>query len=80
VLRRRWSSGFEREVARGREDPPKNLEEFKHREALENTGNAAGQQLDATMALADAHILNDGTLDDLKERVSGLLEVHDAKT
>ena len=65
---------FEREVRRGRESAPATLEAFAQLEAQENTADPNAQRLDATMALADRILVNDGTLDDLKTRVADLLE------
>ncbi len=64
---------FQRETARGRESLPATLEEFKELEARENTSDPNAQQLDATFALHDSMIMNDGSLEDLEARVSALL-------
>jgi dephospho-CoA kinase len=64
---------FARESARGRESLPATLEEFQELEARENTSNPNAQQLDATIALCDSMIMNDGTLEDLEARVFQLL-------
>ncbi|MBR9693348.1 AAA family ATPase [Candidatus Woesearchaeota archaeon] len=65
---------FEREVARGREDPPASVEELLEREELENKADPNNQQLDATMALADETIMNDSSLQELGGKVLALLE------
>ena len=65
---------FEREVARGRESAALTLGAFRELEARENTADPNAQQLDATMALADRVIENDGTLEGLEARVAALLE------
>jgi dephospho-CoA kinase len=65
---------FERERARGRESAPQTLETFLELEARENTTDENAQQLDATCALADAVIVNDGTLDELRMSIVVFLE------
>lgn len=59
---------FERSLRRGRVGDGSTLEEFARKEALENSRSVAGQQLLATLALADAVIRNDGTLAELHRR------------
>ncbi|NIM01305.1 MAG: AAA family ATPase [Acidobacteria bacterium] len=65
---------FERSVKRARPGDPRTLEEFEAREAQENSSDRAAQQLDATFALADRHLDNDGDLEQLHVRVLALLE------
>ena len=65
---------FDRERARGREGAPQTLEVFLELEALENTTDENAQQLDATIALADAVIRNDGSKKDLAWRTRALVE------
>lgn len=65
---------FERSLARARPGDPRTLEEFAAREAQENTTDRAAQQLDATFALADRHLDNDGDLGQLHARIVVLLE------
>lgn len=60
---------FARETRRGRESLPASLEEFEALEARENTSDPNAQQLDATFALRDFLIDNDGTLADLEAKV-----------
>jgi len=60
---------FERSVRRGRLGDGRTLEEFARKEARENSTTEAGQQLLATLALADLVVDNDATLDDLHHRV-----------
>ena len=64
---------FAREASRGRESAPATLEAFVELEERENTADPNAQQLDATMALADHVLVNDGTLEDFEARVSDLL-------
>ena len=65
---------FTRETERGRESAPQSLAEFRALEDRENTANPNGQQLDATMALADHVLVNDGSLADFEQDVRELLE------
>ncbi len=60
---------FERSLRRGRVGDGATLEEFARKEARENSTTEAGQQLLATLALADIVVDNDGTLDDLHRRL-----------
>lgn len=64
---------FERSRARSRPGDPATLEEFRMREAQENTSDPAAQQLDATFALADYVVENDGDLPALHRRVDRIL-------
>ena len=65
---------FQRSLERARPGDPATLEGFKAREAQENSSDLAAQQLDATFALADHYLDNDGNLDQLNARIRGLLE------
>lgn len=65
---------FERCVDRARPGDPATLDEFRSREAQENTSNPAAQQLAATAALADAVVRNEGSLEELGAEVEGILE------
>jgi dephospho-CoA kinase len=65
---------FARERRRDREGAPLDLATFRTLEARENTTDPKAQQLDATRALADERVVNDGTLEDLERRVEALLE------
>lgn len=64
---------FRRAVARARPGDGLTLEEFRAREAKENSPDPSRQQLAATFALADHTIRNDGTLADLHRHVEGFL-------
>lgn len=64
---------FERSRRRSRPGDPESLDEFRRREAQENTDDPAAQQLDATLALADHVLRNDGDLDALRAAVDDLL-------
>lgn len=65
---------FRRCLDRRRPGDPSTLDEFRRREAEENTEDVARQQLNATFALADRILDNDGDLDQLKRGVLELLE------
>ena len=65
---------FERSVRRARPGDPRALKDFKAREEQENSSDPTAQQLDATFALADHYVDNDGDLDQLEGRIRGLLD------
>ena len=65
---------FKRSIERGRVGDGETLEEFAQKETRENSDNESGQQLRTTLALADAVIHNDGSLDELRCRVRETLE------
>jgi dephospho-CoA kinase len=65
---------FERSIRRGRTGDGTTLDEFAGKEARENSGTEAGQQLVATLALADRLIRNDHTLEELHARARSVLE------
>ena len=60
---------YDRLVKRGREDAPKNIEEFHERDNRE-----LGWGLGETIALADVMIINESSLDDFKDNVRKLME------
>ena len=60
---------YDRLVKRGRDDAPKNIEEFNERDDRE-----LGWGLGETMALADRMIINESSLEDFKENVRRLME------
>ena len=59
---------FQRSLRRGRLGDGATFEEFARKEARENSKTEAGQQLLATLALADPVVDNDGTIEDLHAR------------
>src|SRR5262245_49654479 len=59
----------ERSIRRGRLGDGATLEEFARKEERENSTTEAGQQILATLALADLVIDNDGSLEDLHRKV-----------
>jgi dephospho-CoA kinase len=64
---------FRRALARGRSGDPQTLEEFRRREAEENTADPNAQRLEATFGLADRVLDNDGRIAALHEAVERLL-------
>lgn len=64
---------FERSIRRGRTGDGTTLEEFASKEARENSRTETGQQLVATLALADRLIRNDDTLETLHGRARTVL-------
>jgi dephospho-CoA kinase len=65
---------FQRSLRRGRLGDGATLEEFARKEKRENSSTRAGQQLLATLALADIVIDNDGTIEELRRRVQEAIE------
>jgi dephospho-CoA kinase len=64
---------FARAVARGRLESAATLEEFARKEDEERSSRSEAQQLDACMALADARVVNDGTIEDLHRKLEAFL-------
>ena len=60
---------YDRLVKRGRDDAPKNMEEFNERDSRE-----LGWGLGETMALADTMIINESSLEEFKRNVKELME------
>ncbi|MCZ6697135.1 MAG: hypothetical protein O7A63_11415, partial [Acidobacteria bacterium] len=58
-----------RSLRRGRLGDGATIEEFAEKERRENSTTEAGQQLRATFGLADVKIINDGTIELLRDRV-----------
>ncbi len=65
---------FARSIRRARPGDPMTLDEFKAREEQENSSDLAAQQLDATFALADRYVDNDGDLGQLDGKLRRLLD------
>lgn len=65
---------FERSLQRGRTGDGTTLQEFADKESRENSTTESGQQLRATMLLADVVISNHGTLADLHRTIQPALE------
>ncbi|MEK6891779.1 MAG: AAA family ATPase [Nanoarchaeota archaeon] len=64
---------FKRLLERNRLGDAKTLEDFKKQEERENLKSDTNQQLDATFALSQEIIGNDGTLEQLHAKIDGLL-------
>jgi len=64
---------YDRIMARGRNESISSLEEFKNKEAEENTSHEKGQQLQNCLKMADFTILNDGSLEDLYRQLEQFL-------
>jgi dephospho-CoA kinase len=69
-LELRWR----REIARGREGVAHDLETFRGFEERENQDQPDSQQLRRTLDLADAVVVNDGDLDQLRARVLTIVD------
>jgi dephospho-CoA kinase len=64
---------FERASRRGRNESAATLEDFARKENEERGSQPESQQLDACIALADAVIVNDGTIADLHRKLEAFL-------
>jgi dephospho-CoA kinase len=64
---------FRRLQERARPGDPDTLEEFEEKERIEDSPDAEGQRLSATLALADRIIVNDASLEELAGKVLGVL-------
>jgi dCMP deaminase len=64
---------FARAVMRGRAGDGPTLDEFRAKEARENSPDPSRQQLARTFAMADHTLSNEGSLEDLHRRVEMLL-------
>jgi dephospho-CoA kinase len=64
---------FERVFKRGRDESARTLEEFIRKENEERSRDAAAQQLDACLALADLTICNEGSLEELHRQLEEIL-------
>jgi dephospho-CoA kinase len=64
---------FERAILRGRNESAATLEEFSCKEDEERSARPEAQQLDACIRLADAIVVNDGTIEDLRRKLEAFL-------
>lgn len=64
---------YKRTRKRGRDESASNLKEFIQKEEEEMTNREKGQQLRTCMNMADFTIINDGSLDDLHQKLEDLL-------
>jgi len=68
---------FERMKKRGREADPKTWEEFKKMEARDKTGD--GRDVEACIEMADFKVENNGTIEELENRIEKVLKRLPAK-
>ena len=64
---------FKRLEARGRDDDPKTLEEFKKIEKIQMTGSGGGSNLQKCREMSDFRINNSGTLEELYRQIEDIL-------
>jgi len=64
---------FKRLLERNRLGDAKTLKKFKEQEQRENLKSNTNQQLDATFAMAQKVIVNDGALEDLHKKIGRML-------
>lgn len=65
---------FARAQKRGRNENATDIETFRHVENLERSNSETSQNLDQCMAMADFHIYNDGTLDELSKKLEAVIQ------
>jgi dephospho-CoA kinase len=69
---------FSRAILRGRIENAASLEEFKKIELREKSDKQGEQQLDKCIQMADYKIMNDGTMEELHEKIEDILkDAHD---
>ena len=61
---------FERSQSRGRQENASNLDEFLAREQEEMKNNLNAQQLHHCMEMCDYLIINDGTVEELQDKIN----------
>jgi len=64
---------LERLVERGREGDIKNMEELKEIEAKQANGSGGGMNMNKCFEMADKEIINDGTFNELHEKIDNLI-------
>ncbi len=64
---------FRRACRRGRDESARTLEEFRRKEDEEMRGSETRQRLEATMALADRRIVNDGSFRAFRRKLEEVL-------
>ena len=64
---------FERMRKRKREEDPQTFKEFKKLEKMEMEGNGSGQRIEECNAMAKITLINDSSLDILKEKVDKMV-------
>lgn len=65
---------LKRLVERNREEDPKSLQEMREKEKKENTADPRAQQLQKVAQMAPITLINDGTLEQLKNKVERLVQ------
>lgn len=68
-----WRMRFERSRARARPGDPMDADQFRLREAQENTADPNAQRLQATFEMADRIVVNEGDLEALRLALDHLL-------
>lgn len=63
---------FERVMRRGRNESVRSLEDFKAKEELEKRNGETGQQLEVCIKEADVILINDGTIEELWQKLEEL--------
>jgi len=63
---------FERAKKRGRDESASTLEEFIEQENREKGSGGNNQQLDRCLVLAEVTIINDGSLEELRQKLEKL--------
>ena len=65
---------FKRTLKRNRHGDPKSLEEFIKKEAEENKSSVENQQLKRCIAMSDAIIINDSTIEEFHKKINEDIE------
>ena len=65
---------FKRAMARGRQENAMNIETFRRLEEKEKSKDSTAQNIDQCMNLADIHIYNDGSHEDLHRKIDDILK------
>ncbi len=65
---------FKRAMTRGRQENAVSIETFQLLEEKEKSKNSNAQNIDQCMNLADFHIYNDGTLEELHRKIDHILK------
>lgn len=65
---------FKRAMARGRQENAVSIETFRLLEEKEKSKDSTAQNIDQCMNLADFHIYNDGTLEELHRKIDHILK------
>ena len=71
---------YERLRKRNRDGDPKTFEEFKRLDNLENRGKTKGQEINKCLKMADFLIINNGSLEQLKNNIDKILQTISLKT